>query len=65
MSRDWLTIKVDDQVTYCCPKCPHPQIELVYNTGKGSHNSFEVQKYVLRCVHQDVCYLRREYMGRD
>lgn len=64
-SRDLLTIKVNDQVTGYCPACPCPQIEIAYDTGVGSRNKYEVQKYVLRCVHQDVCYLRREYMGRN
>lgn len=58
---DGLTIKVMDLVSGYCPACRSPRIELVYNTGIGGGGRFEVQSYILRCEHQDVCMYRREY----
>ena len=60
-----LYIEVSDEVTGYCPACQRPRIELVYNTGIGSYSKYEIQKYRLRCQHQDVCMFRRDYMKEN
>ena len=58
-----LYIEVVDHITGYCPACRSPRIELAYMTGGGTNSKYEVQKYALRCEHQDVCKLRHDYMG--
>lgn len=59
-----LNVEIDDQVTGRCPACQRPEIEFICTQISGNA-SYKVYMYALRCSHQDVCALRREFMGED
>ena len=63
MSRG-LVIEVNDQITGYCPACVNQSIEFRCMSISGNSVCM-IHKYVLYCLHQDVCVLRRGYMESD
>lgn len=60
-----LVISVRNEVTGFCPRCPFPDLELVYDTGSGDNGKYSEQTYVLRCRHQKVCKLRHDNLEQQ
>lgn len=59
-----LNVEVDDQVTGYCPACANNDLKFVPTIISGNQSQV-TYGFVLRCSHQDVCAVRRKYMGED
>lgn len=57
-----MELRVIDRVKNC-PPCPHLELRFDYETGIGSGHSWESQTWVARCIHENVCGIRR--CGKD
>lgn len=54
-------VEIRDLVSDYCPACDHTKLEFDC-TSIGGNNVYRIITYVLRCEHQAVCRLRKEYM---
>lgn len=57
-------IDIDDHISGCCPACQCPDIECVCTSIAGNQ-TYQIREYVLRCRHEGVCWMRREFMEED